>query len=131
MVADTLHLCYTYLRLPAAPRASLLFIGPYLRAPLSSAQVLELAEKNGIPPNQHGYLKEYFGSVPVLPPGSPLLTMLHTFCERTWKSPTFAIADVNHESQMPVSPIHELTVNRTFDDVMMGMKAMETRYGFE
>ncbi len=128
---DALRLCYKYLLLPFSDKASILFIGPYLPIPLSDRHLLELAEENGIAPKDQRYLKEYYDTIPVLSEDCQLFTMLSTFCERIWNSPSFSIVDTSKEHHIPASPINESTHSDSFDDIIVNMKAMEKRYSFE
>lgn len=121
---------YIYLKLPTT-KSQMLFIGPYLSAPLSQRQIFELGEKFKVPPKSMKYLEEYFASIPVLSGGNSLFVMLDTFCERIWQQPSFAIVDVNNDHASPASPINEATHADNFDDVLVNMKTMEKRYSFE
>ncbi len=124
-------LSYTYLLLPETEADTVLFVGPYLSSALTSRQILEIGEERGLSPKSQRFLNEYYTGIPVLLPSSHLFDMLSTFCERIWESPSFAIVDVNRESHLPVSPIHDSIHTDGFDDVLMNMKAMEKRYDFE
>lgn len=129
---DPFGLRYTYLVLPSASsRASMLFIGPYLSAPISSRQALELGESLGVSPKGQKHFEQYCQGITVIEDGSPLLIMLNTFCERIWGSPSFAIVDRAIENALPASPINEPAHSDNFDDVLMSMRAMEKRYEFE
>lgn len=130
-LTDSFGLCYIYLLLPETEKPTILLIGPYLPTPPSQEQMLEVGENNGVSPKRQRYLVEYYTSIPVLPKESPLFTMLNTFCERIWASPSFAIVDINNRHPVPVSPINEPMHGDDFDDIMVNMKAMEQRYAFE
>lgn len=130
-VSDELNRCYLYLLLPDGKDSTLLLIGPYLGTAPIPSQILELAEKIGIPPKSQRYFDEYYAGIPVLPAGNQLFVMLDTFCERIWNSPSFSIVDVNREQQIPVSPINETARTDNFDGILVNMKTMETRYEFE
>ena len=117
--------------LPTNDISKILFIGPYLTSPISDRALLELTEKYKIPPKDHRYLKEYYDSIPVLSDGCQLFTMLNTFCETIWGSPSFSIVDTNSDHHQPASPINESSNSDSFDDIIINMKAMEKRYSFE
>ena len=78
---------YTFLRLPEAPYENILLIGPYLSAPMSAQQILEIGEKKGIAPKSQKILEDYYLNLPILAESSHLFLMLDTFCERIWGSP--------------------------------------------
>jgi hypothetical protein len=108
----------------------ILFIGPYLPSPFSSEVILEFAEKNTVSPKNVRYLTEYYQAVPVLETGNLLLSVLNTFCERLWDSPSFSIIDLSSESSS-LSPTPAASVSADSDDILVSMKAMELRYSFE
>lgn len=130
-VTDALHLSYIYFQLPDNEKISYFFVGPYLRTPIDSQQIMEIAESNNITPKNQQYLEEYYSCIPVISDNSYLLMMLNTFCERIWNTLSFAVVDINNEWQLPPSLINESKSSDGFDDVMMNMIAMEKRYSFE
>lgn len=122
---------YVYLRLPETEKPTVLFIGPYLCAPLSGEDVLEICEKNAFPPASQKYLAEYYASLPIITENSVLFHMLDTFCERIWKTSSFVIVDINRENAVSASIGHGSVSSETFDGVLASIKAMEMRYDFE
>ena len=130
-LTDGFGLCYSYLLLTPYEKNTVLFIGPYLKAVPTKADMLEIGEENGISPKRQRYLEEYYESIPVLTEGNYLFTMLTTFCERIWNMPSFSIVEVDNKYQAPVLPVSESLKSDDFDDILMNMKAMEKRYDFE
>ncbi len=126
---DSFKLRYTYLLLPES--AGLLFLGPYLPAAFTPRQILEIGERNKISPKMQKYLDEYYAGLPMVTEDSPLLILLHTFCERLWKNASFAVVDTNRERMMPASPISENISSPEADPVLMDMQSMEKRYQYE
>ena len=84
------HIC---IKLPLLSEKNILMIGPYLSAPLSSKDILEIGERAEISPAAQKLLREYYSSVPILPENDKIFTMIDTFCERIWQSPSFAIVE--------------------------------------
>ena len=111
--------------------SSVLFIGPYLTSQMSREQMLEIGESNGISPKNIKYLTEYYFSLPVLSEEGMLLSVINTFCERIWKSPSFAVVDLDKKNFSSLLPSSVLSVGERFDDTQVGMKMMEMRYAFE
>lgn len=128
---DRFGLRYVYLPLPNMSESTLLFIGPYLDSAPSKDFILKIGAKNSVSQKRQRYLEEYYTSVPVLPDSSHLFIMLETFCELIWRSPSFAIIDVNNVTARVASPINETLSSDGFDDVLVNMKAVERRYAFE
>lgn len=130
-LTDPFQLSYVCLLLPHEDPATVLRIGPYLPSPSSPTTVLELCERYGVSPKSQRYFREYYAGLPVLPPSSHLFAMLNTFCEKIWGTPSFSVVDVNHDHQIPASLISEPIHSDNFDDILVNMKALETRYSFE
>lgn len=128
-LTDAYGLCYFFLTLPTSD-SKILLIGPYLPAPLSSEAILEFAEKNAISPKNVRYLTEYYQAVPILETGNLLFSVLNTFCERLWDSPSFSIIDLSSENSS-LSHTPAASVSADSDDILVSMKAMELRYSFE
>ncbi len=122
---------YLYLLLPEATEKTVLLIGPYFSEQLSQETLLELGEQNGLSPKMQKYVFEYFASIPVLSETSLLLLMLESFCEHIWHTSSYAVIDVESEPRAPVSLIHGKADSDRFDDNLMNMKVLETRYAFE
>ena len=129
---NAFKLCYVYFMLPSSPEESrILFIGPYLSAPLSPRELWELGEIIGISPKSQRYLEEYYLSIPIISEGDRLFVLIDTFCEHIWQDKPFSIIDSNKQYKHPASPINEMTRSEGFDDILVNMKAMEKRYEFE
>ncbi len=130
-VCDRWNRCYLYFLLPDGKDSTLLFLGPYLSEKPSSLQTLELAEQVGISPKFQRYFDEWYAAIPVVSEDSSLFSLLDTFCEHIWDSPSFSIEDVNRDARLPASPINEVARSDDFDGILVNMKAMENRYRFE
>ncbi len=122
-----LGLAYSCLLLPA-PRSDVLFIGPYLTAPMPKDEIAEFARTQGISQKNLRYINEYYASIPVLLPGSHLFSVIGTFCERIFKTPSFSVVDIKGESTHTQLRHGEAA---DFDDMLVEMKTIERRYSFE
>lgn len=131
-MTDSFGRCYQYMLLYGAKTDIIFSVGPYLSEPLSHKRLLELGEELKISPKSQRYFEEYYMSIPILNEDSPVFVMLDTFCENMWATPSFAIVDIGAEHKSPASPINEPThSDDSLDDIIVSMKAMETRYKFE
>lgn len=122
---------YIYLSLPSKEEKVILFIGPYLQKAISSTEILEISEKNALAPKVRRYLDEYYSSIPILLESSQLFIMLDTFCERIWESPSFAIYDTASDGSVRDVNISVPSDTDGLDDILINMRALETRYEFE
>jgi AraC-like DNA-binding protein len=128
---DAYRRAWLYFLMPKEDVQRVLLVGPYLSAPISEEDLLEMCEENGLSPQMQRTLHEYYASLPVLRDTSLLFVMLETFCERIWHRPSFALVDVNREHHMPASLLNEAPRTDSFDDHLANMKVLEKRYEFE
>ncbi len=124
-------LCYLYLLLPETENPTVLFVGPYLDDSLSHERLVALGASLGVSAAQQAHFEEYYTSIPVLYEGNPLFVMITTFCERIWKSASFAIVDVNKEHTASALLINETMHTDNLDDIIVNMKTIDKRYAFE
>ncbi len=128
---DTLGLCYIYFLLPEKEPKTVFIVGPYHSEAPSREWLLTLGEKHGISPKQQKYFDEYLLGIPEISERNPLFFMLDRFCEIIWESRSFAIVELDSRDSMPPSPIAETLGEEKIDDVLVNVKAIETRYAFE
>ena len=129
-VTGSSKLCYIYFILPDTTDKNVLFIGPYLRAPTSDQDILEICEKNHIPFKNQKILNEYFSGIPVINENSHLFIMLESLCERIWGVNKFSVTDINQEWEAHVSPIN--SDNSTdLEETLANISLMEKRYSYE
>ncbi|MBQ2251777.1 MAG: helix-turn-helix domain-containing protein [Clostridia bacterium] len=122
------HIC---IKLPLLSEKNILMIGPYLSAPLSSKDILEIGERAEISPAAQKLLREYYSSVPILPENDKIFTMIDTFCERIWQSPSFAIVELSKSYGPSVLHSDSSSHSGSFDEIDANIKMMEMRYSFE
>jgi AraC-like DNA-binding protein len=128
---DEYKLCYTYLRLPYKDTVLILFVGPYMTARVSSAELFELGEKMGVSPKAQKYLDEFYSGIPVLTEGDAVFVLLDTFCEHIWEQPSFAICDANKPDVAATLRSESMAQSDNFDDELLNIKTVEKRYEFE
>ena len=128
---DANRLSSACFQLPSATQARLVFVGPFLQAPLSQQQLLEIAERNGILPKHKAALSAFYETIPVITRENPVFLMLDAFCQRVFGLDSFTTLDVNQERRLPVSPITEAGSGNDFDEVLFNVQAIEQRYAYE
>ena len=126
---NSMNLSYRYFLLTDTETPSVLFVGPYLDAALTRAEIFEIGEKNGVLPSRQHYLEEYYSTLPVLSAESNLFSFLDCLLERIFKSPSFMILDVNNAEPQPTLPSGAKSAED--EDVVLRMKTIEKRYEFE
>lgn len=130
-VTDAFHCNYVFFPLPETAQPTVLMIGPYLTAAPDSQQLLEDAERLGVPPSRFRQLEQCYGSIPLLPNDASMFSILHVFGETVWGSPeSFEIRDINQEFFGSAEPLAD-SRSSSSDDFMLNMKLMERRYAYE
>ena len=76
------------------------------------------------------YFNEYYHSIPSLSGDSPLWVILHSFCERVWKNPSFDVRDVR-PTAVTEPRLHDMPMPSPQSDLLPNMRALERRYAFE
>ncbi len=130
-VNDKFERSYYFLALPESD-GLILCVGPFLIDSISNQRLLELGEKNGISPQKHNFLLEYYNSLLVLDEKSDLVVMLNTFCEHIWKNPSFLIVNLSdHPTNNGENPVSKSHVDQELNDASINIKTIELRYSYE
>ncbi len=125
-IRDPFLCSYFFLRLPDE-QFTLLLIGPYLEESPTSRQLLEQAERNGIPPQNMRQLENYYRGIPVLEEDNAALFLLTTFCETIWGNTAFVVSELDRQqSEALPTPIRQNP-----DNLLGNMQMMEARYAYE
>ena len=125
------RLHFIVFKLPTKDEQDLLSIGPYLKTPMSSNEILEISEKLGIAPNVQKYLKEYYATLPIIGENDHLFMMIDAFCEKIWETKSFSIVDINKGNQLTFSSLDQITRNDDFNETLANIERLELRYAFE
>ena len=131
-LTDAFRCGYLFLRLPDAPGAAVLAIGPYLTFELTRQQLMEDAERLGLQPGQFRQLERYYSNVPTVADEGFLLTLVSVFCERIWGSgDAYEIMDVNQDLAGGLAPLPEGEEQHRPEELLLNMRVMEARYAYE
>lgn len=123
---------YVFLPLPGTALFQTLLIGPYITFEMSSQGVMEIAERLGIPAWRSSQLEEYYKNVTLVQNEMPLTAMLTSFGEVLWGNATdFEVVDLTADLFEISKVMPPESENHSTDDLMLRMKLMETRYGYE
>ncbi len=127
-IHNSLGMIFIVFALPHTVKTTYISFGPYFPSQPSQQELLELAEKNNIPPTRRKLFEDYCAGIPVIPNTSHLFPLLYTFGERIWDN-QFLVEDLDESvlsSNQPKSMAQD-----SMDDVLMNMKLMEARYAIE
>ena len=128
---DNLTLRYIYFLLPTDDEETIFFIGPYVTEPIKQQHLLEIEEKEAIPPKLHKLLLDYLSSLPLISDQQHLLITIETLVERIWNEGNITVIDNNLEYDLPASPINTHGVHDQINTTLIDMSIMERRYRFE
>ncbi len=123
-------LSYRFMLLPDTEKPTLLAIGPYRTVQTTESDLLEMGERFGISPQKQKHFAEYYESIPVMTGDSPVWLMLNTFCERIWRSPSFAVEEIS-PTEAPAEERDPELADVLHESTDVSMKALERRYAFE
>lgn len=131
-VTDPFQCSYITLLLPDAPEADVLLVGPYLTAKKTREQLMEEAERYGLPMGRFPRLEECYSYIPVIQAEAVLLAGIHVLGETLWgEGAAFSIIHIDQTE--PAGSADLLPREEVSDpkEVMLHIKAMETRYAYE
>lgn len=130
-MTDPFLCSYLILELPEREERAFLSVGPYLAVEPTREQLLEQAERLGIPPGGAKELEKYYGAVPRLTEQSAIFAPLETFCERLWGKENYSMVDVNQELYYAAPLPLENGFKEAPEEVFRRMQEMEERYAYE
>lgn len=128
---DPYNCRYILLRLPELPTDAVLAIGPYLAAPPSNQQILELAERQGISPSRQKQIFSFISGLPLIPDNSQLYVLLESFCEHLWGVNGFTVEYMDRDPYISLTLLDENSASSGEEDTLLNMKNMEQRYSYE
>lgn len=128
-ISDEFMCNYVFLLIPEGA----LLIGPYQTFEIRREQMLEIAERCGMPAVNFPHLESVYAAVPLLRDKTPLLSMITVLGESLWddEEDNFHVIDVKQELSEPHDLIFDDNAEIEAEDIMARMKTMEARYAHE
>ena len=131
-LTDEFMFNYIFLLLPENTEPAALVVGPYQTFEKSREQLMEIAERYGVPAMIFPRLEAVYASSPILRDKTPLLSMINVLGETLWgKGSAFQIIDTEQELSAPHAVLPEREDNFAPEELMEQMKTMEARYEYE
>lgn len=127
------YMCkYIYLQLPGDDLENILVIGPYQTKNFNHEEILELAEKNVVPPSKMRDFESYYNGLPLVGDEGQLISLIDTFGEFIWSgSSNYRFAEYELETNLDsVSGIINKSLSE-HDSLNWNSKLVEARYAFE
>ena len=127
---DSLMLSYIAFLMPIDEVQKIILIGPYTDEPFYPERILDISERNGIPPKSQRIINEFFAAIPVLPENSPLFLLLEAFCEGLWNG-NYELVDIQGSAQLLENVVTLPAGTKEIDDTFIDMENMARRYELE
>ena len=131
LFSNELMLQYVCLRLPILSEKNILLIGPYLSALPDVKEILEMGERVKLNPLEPKLLQEFYNTLPIVPQGDRLFSLINAFCERIWQTTSFSIVEFNKQYPLPIIPIERTSHDESGAEILAKTEMMEKRYAFE
>lgn len=121
---------YIFMELPFSEQPAVLLIGPYLNTNVTHQQIMEQAERMGMPPGSIRELELFYGALPVVREEHHLFAMVNTFCEYVFGGEDhFDSTDLHFDNTTVALPDY-LRV-KSVESSGLDITVMERRYQFE
>lgn len=139
VLPNTIHLLtdgymckYIYLQLPGDNSENVFVIGPYQVKSFNHEEILELAEKNIVPPAKMRDFESYYNGLPVVGDEGQLISLVDTFGEFIWNgSSNYQFAEYELETSFEnVTSIINKSLSE-HDSLTWNSKLIEARYAYE
>lgn len=124
---DPQKLSYLFLMLD---EERILVIGPYLTWTVEQEQLLEVAERLKLGPEELRMMEQFCAALPKLDGNSPVFSMVAVFCERLWGE-SYGSIDIDQEMETDRSLLVMEDMAVVMEDPQMAMRMMEQRYAYE
>ncbi|MBR5501438.1 MAG: helix-turn-helix domain-containing protein [Oscillospiraceae bacterium] len=126
-VRDQFSCRYIFFLLPQSGAPEAVLIGPYLDTELTHAQLLEEAERHGVPANMFRLIENHYASLPVFLNEAPLVAMASAFCELLW-GPQYEVQEVEGGQNQPIASWENAA---ELEEAGLDLQQLETRYRYE
>lgn len=139
VLPNTIHLLtdgymckFIYLQLPGDNSENVFVIGPYQVKSFDHEEILELAEKNVVPPAKMRDFESYYNGLPVVGDEGQLFSLVDTFGEFIWNgSSNYKFAEYELETSFEnVTSIINKSLSE-HDSLTWNSKLIEARYAYE
>lgn len=120
---------YIFMILPETNGNVSLVLGPYLSLRMGPEQLLEEAERMGVPTSDFRNLESFYQNLTVLQDDTVLMPVLNALAEDLWGGDqAYKFLDNKKDSIVPQMP---LPVRKSDENSIMQMHLIEQRYAFE
>jgi len=131
-LTDEYYCNYIFLRLGESGDNRALMIGPYIKLPMNTATVTELAQTMAVPPGRIKALEDCYSNIPFLVDDSFLYAMVNSLGETLWGGGgNYTFTDINLEELELSRAVFSGREEQEQEDALISMHIMEARYKWE
>lgn len=131
-LTDEYYCNYVFLRYREHDEDRLLLIGPYIKLPMDTARITELAQQLSVAPRQINALEDCYANIPFMTDDSFLFAMINSLGETLWgDGKNYEITDINLEQLEFSRAVFTSHDEQEQEDTLVSMQLMETRYRWE
>ena len=131
-LTDEYYCNYIFLKLGEKYGSKALLIGPYVKLPMNTAVVTDLAQKLSVPPQRIKALEDAYSNIPFLVDDSFLYAMINSLGEILWGGGKYYIfTDINLEELELFKSVFSNEEEQEQEDALISMHLMEKRYEWE
>ncbi len=131
-IYDKFSCSYIFLRIPDCEEPTFLFIGPYLRNPVSVADIYNQAEVLSIPSGLIPQMEVFFRSLVLMPENNVLLSLITSLGETLWGSiDNFSFEKVEQKDMIYHDYRSFVSMYEETDLPTFSAKIIEERYEIE
>ncbi|MBQ2997333.1 MAG: helix-turn-helix domain-containing protein [Oscillibacter sp.] len=131
-VEDPFRCNYIFMILPDMPQTTGFLIGPYFLERLTEKQLLEEAERQGVPVRLFTQLIRHYHDIPFLQDQSVIGALVIAFAEKVWGSgEAYEIVDINRDMTHGFTPLQRVRELTAAEEMVINMRSMELRYDYE
>ena len=129
-MTDEFSCRYIFFKLPESEKVTV--IGPYITFEKTREQLLEEAERYGVPAKKFRQLETCYTHIPVVTDETALFVLINTLGDVLWGEESgFEVVDFVKESNLLQMPALREDDSKDPEEVMLHMKSMEERYAYE
>ena len=128
---DPFLCCYYLIRIPDDEN-SFVLVGPYTEAEITTQDILNIAERYGLPHFLVSKFEKIFRVIPILQDSTGLLVLINSLGQLLWGGiREFSLQDVYDTSFLGKEPVAMRPEDKEEEDAFLSMKALEKQYASE
>lgn len=131
-LTDEYYCNYVFLRFTEQSEDKAILIGPYIKLPMDTMRITELAQELSVAPRRIKALEDCYANIPFMTDDSFLFAMINSLGEALWgDGRNYEISDINLEQLELSKAVFSSREEQEQEEALVSMQLMETRYKWE